>query len=63
MNSIAAYQMVKALDDERHAAAARRRQAKRRHARSASADAEFVGGQSWGTILRFPRFSAATLKG
>jgi len=63
MNSIAAYQMVKALDDERHAAAERRREAKSRHAGSAEADATFVGGHSWRAILRFPRFTAATSKG
>ena len=63
MNSIAAYQMVKAIDDERHASAERRRQAKGRHASPADADAKFVGGQSWRAILRFPRFNPATSKG
>ena len=63
MNSIAAFQMVKALDEERHAAAERRRQAKGRHAGSAGADAKFQGGQSWRAILRFPRFTAAPSKG
>jgi hypothetical protein len=63
MNSIAAYQMVKAIDDERHASAERRRQATSRHAGSADADAKFVGGHSWRGILRFPRFTPATSKG
>jgi hypothetical protein len=62
MNSIAAFQMVKAIDEERHAAAERRRQSKIRHAATAETDAKFVGGQSWRAILRFPRFTAAPSK-
>ena len=62
MNSIAAFQMVKAIDDERHAAAERRRLSKTRHAAAADTDATFVGGQSWRAILRFPRFTAAPSK-
>ena len=62
MNSIAAFQMVQAIDDERRASAERRRQAKIRHAGSAEADATFAGGQSWRSILRFPRFTAAASK-
>jgi hypothetical protein len=63
MNSIAAYQMVKAIDDERHASAEKRRQAKSRHAGAAEGDAKFVGGQPWRAILRFPRFTPAASKG
>ena len=63
MNSIAAYQMVKAIDDERHASAERRRQANSRHAGPADTEANFAGGQSWRAIIRFPRFTAATSKG
>jgi hypothetical protein len=63
MNSIAAYQMVKAIDDERHASAARRREAMSRHAGSAEVGGKLVGGQSWRAILRFPRFTPAALKG
>ena len=62
MNSIAAFQMVKAIDDERHAAAERRRLSKIRHAAAAETDATFDGGQSWRVILRFPRFTAAASK-
>jgi hypothetical protein len=62
MNSIAAFQMVQAIDDERRAAAERRRQSKIRHIAAAETDATFVGGQSWRTILRFPRFTAAPSK-
>ena len=62
MNSIAAFQMVKAIDDERHAAAERRRQSKIRHAAAAQPDATFVGGQPWRAILRFPRFTTAASK-
>ena len=62
MNSIAAFQMVQAIDDERRAAAERRRQSKSRHAGEAETDTAFVGGQSWRSILRFPRFTAAPSK-
>jgi hypothetical protein len=62
MNSIAAFQMVQAIDDERRAAAERRRQSKIRHSGVAETDATFVGGQSWRSILRFSRFSTATSK-
>ena len=62
MNSIAAFMMVKAIDDERRASVERRRQAKSRHAGSREVDATFARGQSWRSILRFPRFTAAASK-
>jgi hypothetical protein len=62
MNSIAAFQMVQAIDNERRAAAERRRQAKVRHAGSTEADTTFKGGQSWRSIVRFPRFTTAASK-
>jgi hypothetical protein len=62
MNSIAAFQMVKAIDDERHASAERRRLAKSQRVGSTEADETFVGGQSWRSILRFPRFTTAASK-
>jgi hypothetical protein len=61
MNSIAAFQMAKALDEERRAHVERRRTA--RQTRSAATAGEtFVGGQSWRGILRFPRLTAAPSK-
>ena len=62
MNSIAAFMMVQAIDDERRASVERRRQAKSRRAGVAEIDATFAGGQSWRSILRFPRFTTAASK-
>jgi hypothetical protein len=62
MNSIAAFMMVQAIDNERRASVERRRQAKSQHAGSADVDAPFAGGQSWRSILRFPRFTTAASK-
>ena len=62
MNSIAAFMMFKAIDDERHAAAERRHQAKIRRAEAREADPTFKGGQTWRSIARFPRFTTAASK-
>jgi len=62
MNSIAAFMMVKAIDDERRAAAERRHEAKIRRADAAAADPTFNGGQTWRSIARFPRFTTAASK-
>jgi hypothetical protein len=62
MNSIAAFMMVQAIDNERRASVEKRRQAKILRAGSAKGDATFAGGQSWRSILRFPRFTAAASK-
>jgi hypothetical protein len=62
MNSIAAFQMVKALDEERLRSVEKRRRARTGRVGSTNAKS-FVGGQSWKTILRFPRFTAAASKG
>ena len=62
MNSIAAFMMVKAIDDERQAAAERRHQAKIRRAEATHAGATFEGGQTWRSIARFPRFTTAASK-
>jgi hypothetical protein len=62
MNSIAAFMMVQAIDDERRASAERRREAKSRHAGATEVDATFAGGQTWRSILRFPRFTTAASK-
>jgi hypothetical protein len=59
MNSIAAFQMAKALDEERL------RYVERRSQRAASkADGEgYTGRRSWLPILRFPRAATAPSKG
>ena len=62
MNSIAAFMMVKAIDDERRASVERRRQSKSRHAGATEVEATFAGGHSWRSILRFPRFTTAASK-
>jgi hypothetical protein len=62
MNSIAAFMMVQAIDNERRASVEKRRQAKSLRAGSAEVDATFAGGQSWRSILRFRRFTAAPSK-
>ena len=62
MNSIAAFMMVQAIDNERRASVERRRQAKSRHAGVAETGAKYKGVQSWRSILRFPRFSTAASK-
>jgi hypothetical protein len=62
MNSIAAFMMVQAMDNERRASVERRRQRKSQHAGVAETDAKYVGGQSWRSILRFPRFTTAASK-
>jgi hypothetical protein len=59
MNAIAAFQMVKAIDEERRHYVERRR----RRAESAESDARYRGGQSWRAILRFPRLTPASSKG
>jgi hypothetical protein len=58
MNSIAAFQMAKALDEERLNFVEKRRQ----RAESAEVDTRFSGGQSWRAILRFPRLTPAASK-
>jgi hypothetical protein len=63
MNSIAAFQMARALDEERIRYVEKRRDARRERSASAQADGTFGGGQSWRGILRFPRFTAAASKG
>jgi hypothetical protein len=61
MNSIAAFQMAKALDAERLAYVENRRTARQTGSAATTGDT-FVGGKSWRGILRFPRFSAAASK-
>jgi hypothetical protein len=63
MNSIAAFQMVKALDEERLRYVEKRRGAHKERVASADVDAALAGGQSWKAIIRFPRFTAAASKG
>ena len=62
MNSIAAFMMVQAIDNERRASVERRRQAKSQRAGSTEANETFAGGQRWRSILRFPRFTTAASK-
>ncbi len=61
MNSIAAFQMAKALDEERLAYVEKRRTAHQTRTATSAGDM-FVGGQSWRGILRLPRFMAAASK-
>jgi hypothetical protein len=61
MNSIAAFQMVQALDEERLRRAENRRLASERRAASEGSEVRIASG-SWRSILRFPRFSAAASK-
>jgi hypothetical protein len=61
MNSIAAFQMVRALDEERLRRAEQKRQARERHASPTPPDATTASG-SWRSVLRFPRFATATSK-
>jgi hypothetical protein len=53
MNAIAAFHMVKAIDEER------RRYVETRRTRidAAPRDSTFTGGRSWRAILRFPRMT------
>lgn len=62
MNSIAAFQMVQALDEERLRRAEKRRLASQVPASTTDADVKIASG-NWRAILRFPRFSAAASKG
>jgi hypothetical protein len=62
MNSIAAFMMVQAIDNERRASVERRRQAKTQHAGPREVDSPFAGGQSWRSIIRLPRFTTAASK-
>ena len=58
MNSIAAFQMVKALDEERL------RYVERRRERATTTDDHgYTGRRSWLPILRFPRAATAPSKG
>ena len=59
MNSIAAFQMVKALDEERLRYVEERRQ---RAASKPDSDG-YTGRRSWLPVLRFPRAAAAPSKG
>ena len=52
MNSIAAFQMANALDEER-----------RQRAASSTGEVHFKGRQSWRPILRIPRIMTAPSKG
>jgi hypothetical protein len=61
MNSIAAFQMVQALDEERLRRAEKRRLASQLHATTTAPDGTIASG-NWRSILRFPRFSAAASK-
>ena len=61
MNSIAAFQMVQALDEERLRRAEKRRMARELPAPSMASDVTIASG-NWRAILRFPRFSAAASK-
>ena len=61
MNSIAAFQMVQALDEERLRRAENRRLARQQRATSPEPEAK-ISSASWRSILRFPRYSAATSK-
>jgi len=61
MNSIATFQMVQALDEERLRRAEKRRLASQLHAPTTAPDVTTASG-SWRSILRFPRFSAAASK-
>jgi hypothetical protein len=63
MNSIAAFQMVKALDEERLRYVEKRRDAHNGRVGSADVDRAFVTSQSWKAVLRFPRLTAAASKG
>ena len=58
MNSIAAFQMVKALDEERL-----RHVEQRRERASTTDDTQYTGRRSWLPILRFPRAATAPSKG
>ena len=59
MNSIAAFQMAKALDEERLRYAEQRS----RRAASKAKDDGYTGRRSWLPILRFPRATTAPSKG
>ena len=61
MNSIAAFQMVQALDEERLRRAEQRRMARQRHAQTSAQDVKISSG-NWRAVLRFPRFTAAASK-
>jgi hypothetical protein len=61
MNSIAAFQMVQALDEERLRRAEKRRLESQLHATTPAPDGTIASG-NWRSILRFPRFSAAASK-
>jgi hypothetical protein len=61
MNSIAAFQMVQALDEERLRRAEKRRLASQVRASTTAPEVRIASG-SWRAILRFPRFSAAASK-
>jgi hypothetical protein len=61
MNSIAAFQMVQALDEERLLRAEKRRMARELQATSTASEVTIASG-NWRSILRFPRFSAAASK-
>ena len=59
MNSIAAFQMAKALDEERHRYVETRRQ----RVDAAQNEVPYNGGRSWRLILRFPRAMTVPSKG
>jgi hypothetical protein len=61
MNSIAAFQMVQALDEERLRRAEKRRLARQVPTPATASDARIASG-NWRAILRFPRFSTAASK-
>jgi hypothetical protein len=59
MNSIAAFQMARAIDEElRHQAEMRRQRIV-----PADGDVRLTGRGSWRTVLQFPRFTPTPSKG
>jgi hypothetical protein len=61
MNSIAAFQMAQALDEERHRRAENRRLARQHRATAPEPEAK-ISSAGWRNILRFPRYTAAASK-
>jgi hypothetical protein len=62
MNSIAAFQMVQALDGERLRRAEERRLARELRATTTEVPGARIASGNWRSILRFPRYTAAASK-
>jgi hypothetical protein len=58
MNAIAAFHMVKAIDEERR----RYVETRRTRVESTPRETTFTGGRSWRAILRSPRLTQAASK-